>query len=315
MLWSIVLFIAGLLILYGAAEALVRCSARLAISLGIRPLVVGMTIVAFATSMPEMMVSLAAAVRGSSDIAAGNIVGSNIANIGLILGLAACIQPLQVVRSTVWREIPFMVAVSLLLALFVLDGGLGFSDGLVLFLLLLGFVYYCVRSANAEPVSGKPPTPSVRQKVSGLHIFGIVLGICGLALGAEMMVRSAVVIAKTLGVSELVIGVTIIAVGTSLPELAASLVSAARGEMDISVGNVIGSNIFNLGFVLGICPMIRPLVVDPALLRFEIPVMLLFSVGVLPLVWRRHCLQRWHGALLLLGYLGFMGLVFIRSIG
>jgi len=306
------LLVAGLLLLYFGAAYLINGSSRLALSFGIRPLIIGMTIVAFATSMPELMVSLMAALRGSSDIAAGNIIGSNIANLGLILGLAALVAPLTVTASLLVREIPFMLAASVLLYVFFLDGRLDFLDGLILFALLVGFLFYCLRFAR-ETKEAEAPSETVveREKKDRKKDVGLILvGIAGLGFGAELMVRSAVTIARGFGVSELVIGVSVVALGTSLPELAASMMSAWKGEMDISIGNVIGSNIFNILFVLGVCPMIRPLTIEPSALWVEFPVMLAFSAGVWLLLFPGKVLTRVKGGLLLAGYLAFILLVF-----
>jgi len=315
MTFAVILFFVGLLFLYFGAEFLVNGSSRLALSFGIRPLIIGMTIVAFATSMPELMVSLFAVLRGSSDIAAGNIIGSNIANIGLILGTAALLAPLKVGRSTLTREIPFMIGVSVLFYLFALDGRIGFGNGLVLFCLLLVFLGYCLYSARDGEgdriLSDDEVAAEKTQRKK--DVFFILLGIVGLGVGAELLVRSAVTIALAFGVSELVVGISVVAVGTSLPELAASLVSAWKGEMDLSIGNVIGSNIFNILFVLGICPMLRPLTIDPEVLRFQLPVMLLFSIMLLLLVRHRQVLARGKGAVLLGAYVLFMVGLFLKG--
>ncbi len=317
MLLGAILVVAGLLLLYYGAEYLVTGSSRLALSYGVRPLVVGLTVVAFATSMPELMVSLFAAVRGSSSIAAGNIVGSNIANIGLILGVAALITPIAVSRSTLVREVPIMLVASLAMYAFSFDGVLGFDNGLVLFLGLLIFIAYCVMTAR-EPVV--PEDGEVRRALHvvsgsrGRDMLLVVLGMVGLGAGAELMVRGAVMIATLLGVSELIIGLSIVALGTSLPELAASVVSACKGEMDISVGNVIGSNIFNLLFVLGLCPMIRPITIESRLLALDYPIMLgfcLLLVGLLSLVKPGLLLDRRRGLVLLSAYALFFGGLFL----
>lgn len=302
MLLNALLFVAGLSVLYFAADALVEGSSRLALSFGISSLLVGMTVVAFATSMPELMVSLLASVRGADDMAAGNIIGSNIANIGLILGAAGLLKPMTVAPSVLRREIPFMVAVSILLYLFCMNGMLEFVDGLILFLLLLAFVGYCVYVAKSDISCTASEESQSRPARRGKDFFLVLAGIAGLGAGAELMVRSASEIARSFGISELVIGMTIVALGTSLPELAASLVSAWKGQMDLSVGNVIGSNIFNIGFVLGLCPMIHPLNVDPSLLRLEMPLMLLFSAILIPLLWRTGELGRGKASMLMAGY-------------
>jgi len=310
---AVLLLFAGLLLLYYGADYLVIGSSRLASSFGVRPLIIGMTIVAFATSMPELMVSLLAAIKGSSDIATGNIIGSNIANIGLVLGVAALLSPMAVARTTLTREIPFMIVASVLLFLFALDGVLDFINGLILFLLLLGFLAYCLHNAREKEfdpqVSDEIPEPG--RKTHNKALLYIIIGIVGLGIGAELMVRSAVTIAQAMGISELIIGMSIVALGTSLPELAASIVSACKGEMDISVGNVIGSNIFNILFVMGVCPMIRALPVEPSVLTFQLPIMLLFSGALIPLVYHRLQLSRAKGALLLGAYLLFVVVLYL----
>lgn len=318
MLFAVLLFVAGLLLLYYGADYLVTGSSRLALSYGLRPLVVGMTVVAFATSMPELLVSLVAAVKGSSDIAAGNIVGSNVANIGLILGVAAILHPLSVGRNTLTREIPFMLFSGVVLYALGFDGRLAGLDGLLLLALLVVFLVYCVTTARhilpREPGDDLPAEIAEQAAPSrrGRDLVLILVGIVGLGVGAELMVRSAVTIARYFGLSELVIGLTIVALGTSLPELAASVMSAWKGEMDISIGNVIGSNIFNTLFVLGICPVLRPLEVEPRLLRIDMPVMLGFSAALLPLCGVGRGLDRRRGILLLTGYLVFILTLFIR---
>ncbi|PLX78511.1 MAG: hypothetical protein C0615_03530 [Desulfuromonas sp.] len=313
MFLDILLFFAGLLLLYYGAEYLVSGSSHLALSFGIRPLIIGMTVVAFATSMPEMMVSLFAAFRDSSDIAAGNIVGSNIANIGLILGVASMLAPIVVANKILKREFPFMIGASLLLYILILDHKLGFFDGLFQFLLLLVFIGYCIVNAREDGAGPSVDNGTVDYEKSHRlrDLIFIVVGIVGLGVGAELMVRSSVSIARSFGVSELVIGVSIVALGTSLPELAASVMSACKGEMDLSIGNVIGSNIFNILFVLGVCPMVRPLAIEPSLLSYQMPVMLAFSVGLVFLVYRNGGLGRFQGGVLLSGYAIFIATLFV----
>jgi len=312
-----ILVLAGLLLLYYGAEYLVTGSSRLALSFGVRPLVVGLTVVAFATSMPELLVSLFAAVRGSSSMAAGNIIGSNIANIGLILGVAALIAPIAVAKTTLVREVPIMIAASLGLYLVAFDGELSFPNGLVLFFCLLIFLGYCVLTARSPSLPEDGEIAQVLSQSStrrGKDVFLVVVGMAGLAVGAELMVRGAVMIATLLGVSELVIGLSVVAIGTSLPELAASVMSAWKGEMDISVGNVIGSNIFNVLFVLGICPMVHPIAIEPRVISIDFPIMLTFCVlliGLLTLMKPRLLLNRKSGALLLGAYVLFVASLFL----
>jgi cation:H+ antiporter len=274
-----------------------------------------MTVVAFATSTPELLVSLLAAIKGSADIATGNIIGSNVANIGLILGAAAVLQPLRVSRKTLLREIPIMILAGVILYLMALDGVISFGNGLTLFVLLLAFLYYCLRIGK-DDASGAvvdPEVVRVEQSRRGGDLVLVLVGIIGLGVGAELMVRSAVTMARHFGLSELMIGMTIVALGTSLPELAASVMSAWKGEMDLSVGNVIGSNIFNILFVLGLCPMLKPLAVEPSVLRFEMPYMLAMAVLLIPLLWHRQGLGRGKGTVLLGGYGLFILLMILRE--
>ena len=316
MLLGVILVIAGLLLLYYGAEYLVTGSSRLALSFGVRPLVVGLTVVAFATSMPEMMVSLLAATRGASSMAVGNIIGSNIANIGLILGVAALITPIVVARSTLVREVPIMVAASIGVYLVALDGEIAFTNGLWLFLSLLAFLAYCLITARKPSVPDDGEVNKAIREASsgrGRNVVLVLVGMAGLGFGAELMVRGAVMIATLLGMSELIIGLSIVAIGTSLPELAASVMSAWKGEMDISVGNVIGSNIFNVLFVLGICPMIQPITIEPRILTLDFPVMLAFFalfIGLLTMMSPRLQLDRKRGFLLLGAYLLFVATLF-----
>lgn len=315
MLLAVILFFAGLLLLYFGAEYMVTGSSRFALSFGIRPLVIGMTVVALATSMPEMMVSLTAVLKGTSDIAAGNIIGSNIANVGLILGAAALLAPMQVERNTLKKDIPIMLVASVMLYLLTLDGMLGAVDGILLVVGLAAFIFYCVATGrHAEQVDTiDEKTVFEEKRHRNRDLVLILIGIIGLGVGAELMVRSAITIARAVGLSDMIIGITIVALGTSLPELAASMMGAWKGEMDLSVGNVIGSNIFNLLFVLGICAIVRPIPIEPASLRFELPVMLLFSFVLLPLIGRRMRLGRTEGGVLLLAYLVFIGYYFVQG--
>jgi len=279
----------------------------LALSIGIRPLVIGMTVVAFATSMPEMMVSLAAVFKNSSDLAAGNVIGSNIANIGLILGATALLAPMAVSRGTLFREIPIMLVASLAVFVMALDGQLDRLDGFILIVGLITFLGYCYYSSRKSLVYAEEPSVDEEQTPqNGRNFLLILIGIAGLGIGAELMVRSAVFIARHLGVSDLIIGVTVVALGTSLPEFAASTVSAWKGEPDLSVGNVIGSNIFNLFFVLGFCSLVRPITIESGVLKYELPLMLFFSLALWPLVQRRLRLGRTEGGILLLCYLAFI---------
>lgn len=315
--WQVVLFVIGLGGLYVGAEGFVRGSAGLAERLGISRLVIGLTLVAFGTSAPELAVSLLAALKGTTALAVGNVVGSNIANIGLILAIAALIRPLKVRSSIVRREVPFMIAVSLLFYLLALNGAISRLDGGVLIatlglFLALMFVYRAEGLLEESETSLEAPlsagaSPS-NSKTKALVLSGLLAlgGLLVLLVGARLLVDSAVVLARALGVSEGVIGLSLVAVGTSLPELATSVVAALRRETAISVGNIVGSNIFNLLSVIGLVALVQPLPVAGDWLRLEIPVMLLFSLTLVPVLGKQARVERWEGGLLLAGYLAFL---------
>ena len=313
LLLQTLLFVLGLGGLYLGAEGFVRGSARLAELLGISRWVIGLTLVAFGTSAPELAVSLLAALRGTPDLAVGNVVGSNVANVGLILAVAALLRPLEVRSSLVRREVPFMLLISLLFYGLALNGTISRLDGGVLVLALGAFLVlmYVYRSEGLpdEPAASRAQ-PRGRGKALALNAALALGGLLVLLGGARLLVDSAVALARALGVSEGIIGLSLVAVGTSLPELATTVVAALRREMAISVGNIVGSNVFNLLSVIGIVALVRPLPVTPEWLTREIPLMLLFSFALLPLMGRGSRVERWEGMLLLLGYVGFLVWVF-----
>jgi len=304
-LMTILLLAIGLVILVYGAELLVRGAAALAASVGISPLVVGLTVVAFGTSSPELAVSVLSAWQGQAGIALGNVVGSNICNILLILGLSAAVAPLVVARQVIRLEVPIMIGTSVLLILLALDGSINRWEGGLLFAGVIGYTVWSVRRSRREhrSQSGEtvdldiPATSRVRQL---LEICG---GLLLLGLGSKWLVDGAVEIARLLGVSDLVIGLTIIAIGTSLPELATSVLASYRGQRDIAVGNVVGSNIFNILSVLGMTSLVAPagLPVPPAALTFDLPVMLVVAIACLPIFLAGHRINRWEG-LLFFGY-------------
>ncbi|MCC6325457.1 MAG: sodium:calcium antiporter [Candidatus Brocadia sp.] len=305
MVLQIVLLFAGLAGLYYGAEWLVGGASRFARSFQIKPVVIGLTIVAFGTSTPELVTSVTAGMRHLSDIAMGNIIGSNIANIGLILGLSALVRPLTIDTKLLYREMPIVVGISFLLYFMVWDGTLSRTEGAILLGGIVLYTCYVYRIAlkeaslveqEYEEFLGTEDT-NVRK-----NIFLILIGLGALMGGAHFLVHAAIFIAKVIGISELVIGLTVIAVGTSLPELATSLVAAIRKESDISVGNVLGSNIFNILTVLGISSIIQPLSVNAASLRVDMPVMLFFSIFIIPLITWKFMISRVQGMLLLIGY-------------
>jgi cation:H+ antiporter len=310
-----VFLLLGLLLLLAGAELLVRGSSRLALRFGISPLVIGLTVVAFGTSAPELAVSVQSALAGQSGIAVGNIVGSNIFNVLMVLGLSALITPLVVSLQLVRLDVPLMIGASLLFWIMALDGRIGLLDGL---LLTSGIVVYTVfailqsrkESASvqveyAQELGESENTWTVKLSVPIAFIVG---GLLLLVLGAHWLVESAAAIARTLGVSEVIIGLTIVAAGTSLPELATSVVAAFRGERDIAVGNVIGSCVFNLLAIAGIAALVAPggLEVATSMLRFDIPVMVVVALACLPIFATGHLIARWEGALFLGYYLAYL---------
>ncbi|MBI2398387.1 MAG: calcium/sodium antiporter [Xanthomonadales bacterium] len=306
---------AGLALLALGAEGLVRGSTSVALRMGVTPLVIGLTIVAFGTGTPELLVSVEAARTGNSGIALGNIVGSNIGNIGLILGCAALARPLRVRSELLQREVPLMIAITLAFCLMLWDGELGRIDGA---LLLIGSVIYVVgmyalarrdknREVAAEFAEVMPPIARSRW-VDAAYILA---GFAGLVLGANLLVSGATVVAQAFGLSQVVIGLTVVAVGTSMPELATSVVAAIRDEADVAFGNVIGSNILNILFVIGLVALIHPFSVE-ALTPLDLVVFAGSAVLLLPLMWRGAILNRWEGALLLGGYVAYLAVLLVR---
>jgi len=316
-----ILFIVGITGVYFGAEWLVKGSSNLSRDLGIKPIVIGLTVVAFGTSSPELAVSLTASIKGSNDIAIGNIIGSNIANIGLILGIAAIVFPLKVEKVIMKRELPLMIAISVGLYFMAIDRKIGFIDGLILFtgiILFIGYQIYNTMNSKRESRSSDNKTgmsESTKEKGQTrrnllCYIVYIVIGLACLLVGAHILVKSAIFIAGSFGISEMVIGMTVVAFGTSVPEMATSVVSALRKEADICVGNVIGSNIFNILMVLGSVALIRPLNVARDTLFFEFPIMLIFSLALIPMIRGNLRVNRFEGIVLVSGYFAFIFLLF-----
>lgn len=309
MIISITWFICGLAILTIGAEGLVRGSSALALRLGISPLVIGLTIVAFGTSAPELAVSVEAAASGSSSISIGNVIGSNIANIALILGLAAMIEPMRVHTSLLTVQIPIMIGVSLLLRGMTLDGCIGRWDGIILFAGIIIYNFYSYRSAkDAEVPQLAQPLPGTNTALLSKTWFCLVLIMAGLAAlvgGGSLLVDSAVEIARFFGVSESLIGLTIVAVGTSMPELATSVVAALRKEADIALGNIVGSNIFNILGILGVASLINPLS-STDFSRIDFALMVGIAILLLPMAWTHRRLGRLEGLFLFMTYIGYL---------
>jgi cation:H+ antiporter len=318
MLLDILLFVVGLVVLYFGAEWLVGGSSGIAYRVGITPLIVGCTVVAFGTSAPELVVSLAAVYQGNDDISVGNIIGSNIANLALITGVAAIIRPIQVSSSVVRREYPFMFAASILLVVLGFDGKLSRLDAGILLsgmAIYMGYMINLARKAmNGEEVElsvEEIDEDEIKKSSNGKDIARIVAGIAGLVIGARLMVDSAVSIARVMEIPDLVIGITVVAIGTSLPELATSAMASLRNESDISVGNVIGSNVFNILLVLGTVAVIAPIAVGEAAIEFDFWVMLGVTLLIWPLMWSGLTIKRWEGAVLLAGYVAYTVYLFV----
>jgi cation:H+ antiporter len=301
----------GLAILTGGAELLVRGASRLAAAVHISPLVIGLTIVAYGTSAPEMVVSVQSAWSGQADIALGNVVGSNIFNVLFILGISALIVPLVVQQKLIWFDVPIMIAVSFAALLMGFDGRIGRIDGLILVAGATAYTAWAIvqsrRETKAVAAEYAQEFGEATASTKGAGILAQVALVAGglalLVFGARLFLDGAIDIARTLGVSELVIGLTIVAAGTSLPEVATSIVAAIRGERDIAVGNVVGSNIFNILSVLGVSSVVSGdgVAVADAALRFDIPVMIAVAMACFPLFFTGHVISRWEGAMFL-GY-------------
>ncbi|HXV83551.1 MAG TPA: calcium/sodium antiporter [Candidatus Binatia bacterium] len=304
-MWLLV-FILGSVGLIVGAELLVRGASRLAAAVGVTPLVIGLTVVSLGTSAPEIAISIDASLRGHADIAMGNIVGSNIFNVLLILGLSALIGPLIVSQRLLWWDVPLMIGFAILLLLLGLDRSIGRFDGAVLCLVLVAYVGWTIHLSRRERQEeshqyANPDAPNGKRMTRNIiaQLALITGGLALLVIGAEWFVQGAVKIALALGISELVVSLTIVAAGTSLPEVVVSVLASYRGERDIAVGNVVGSNIFNILAVLGLTAVVLPsgVPVPLAVLHFDIPVMIAAFVACLPIFMTGHLISRWEGGL------------------
>lgn len=313
------LFIVGFVILIKGADWLVDGSASIAKKLDIPAIVIGLTVIAFGTSAPELVVNIFASAMGSTDIAIGNILGSNIANILLILGISAIIFPLAVKKHTIWKEIPLSLLAALVVGFLANDmlidkasnSALTRIDGLVLISFFVIFVVYIVGIAREGFFE---PKTKIKEIGTGLSFLYILLGLAGLTLGGKWVIEGAVQIATVLGVSQSFIGLTIIAVGTSLPELATSAVAAFKKNADIAVGNVVGSNIFNLFWVLGLSSIIRPLPFEPSM-NIDIGMVILasFALFIFMFVGKERFLERWQGVFFVLAYVVYIAFLVIKG--
>lgn len=317
------LFTAGLASLVFGAELLVRGASRLAAAVGISPLTTGLTVVAFGTSTPELVVSIRATLTAHVDIALGNVVGSNIFNVLFILGISALITPLAVSQRLVRLDVPIMIGVSVLLLVLGLDGRLALLDGILLFAGIIAYTVFAIHESRKESteVMTEYAKAYARPSVRGarpilVQSACILAGLGFLVLGARWLVDAAVALAKALRVSEVIIGLTIVAAGTSLPEAATSIVAAVRGERDIAAGNVIGSNIYNILAILGLCAIVAPggIAVAPGALSFDIPVMIGVAVACLPIFFTGHLIARWEGILFIAYYVAFAVYLILASL-
>lgn len=311
MLIDILLFIIGLTGLYFGAEWLVGGAARLAGALGISSFIVGLTLVSFGTSAPELVVSSLASFRDNGGLAVGNVLGSNVANIGLILGISAVIFPIRVDRELIVRDLPVMIGFALLIPLLGWSGAISRWEGATLLALFALYVTYLALAARRESAvvlelmkaHGTPPTErAVVLRDGAVAVVGLIV----LAAGAHLLVRSAVDMATLLGVPELVVGLTMVAFGTSLPELAASVTAARRKEGQIVIGNIVGSNIFNVALVLGAAALVRPLPIPRSVVRLDAPIVIALSLVLVPLVYSRRRVDRYEGAALVAAYVAFI---------
>jgi cation:H+ antiporter len=315
---AVLLLIVGLTLLVWSADKLVFGAAALARNFGIAPLVIGMTILAMGSSAPEMMVSATAALSGKSDTAVGNVIGSNIANIALILGITAMVKPLSISSGVLRRELPLMMVVTLLAGALLWDSYLGFAEGIILFVLFIAFLAAMLKISRSQKSQGDVLIEEQESEIpegvpNGKAIFWVIVGLILLPLAADLLVDNAVIIAKYFGMSDLVIGLTIIAIGTSLPELAASLAGVMKGEDDMAVGNIIGSNVFNILAVMGIPGILNPTVINENVMGRDFWVMLGVSVLlVLMALGKSRSVNRFEGSALLVIYVAYMGYLFMN---
>lgn len=321
MLGNITEVIVGLILLIWGADRFVHGAGAMARNLGVAPLMIGLTIVSFATSAPEILVSIVAALRGEPDLAIGNAIGSNIANIGLVLGTVALVRPIELKSATLRREMPALLAVSLLTVALFLDSQLNRVDGFVLLtglvIVIIWLVRLGLRSSSTDPLQADFEAEIPKDMSMRTAIIWLVVGLTALLFGAELLVDGAIEIARFIGVSEVVIGVTLVALATSLPELAVSLVSAIRGEYGLAIGNIVGSNIFNLLAVIGVAAVIQPAVLPPTVLSLHIFVMVAFTLVLFAMTYEydgRGVISRFEGFALVAAFLSYVIYVVLQNV-
>lgn len=308
MILDVVFVVAGLVLLAAGAEGLVRGAGAVALRFGVAPLVVGLTIVAVGTGSPEFVLSVQASATGNGGIALGNVVGSNISNIALVLGSAALVHPLAVQARLIRREVPVMIGVTIVLAVMLLDGGLSRFDGGLLLAgagAYMAFAYLGARRGDTPVVTDEFDAALERRPVFWRAVVFVLVGLGALLLGATVLLHGAVELSRAFGVSEVVVGLTVVAVGTSLPELATSAAAARRRQPDVAFGNAIGSNVVNILAVLGAAALVAP-VPASGLRPLDVVVLLASSVLLLPLMARGSSLDRWEGGLLVAAYIAFL---------
>lgn len=312
---TMLLMLVGLALLIAGAEGLVQGASRLAGKVGISPLIIGLTVVAFGTSAPELVVSIKAVFDDQAGIAIGNVVGSNIFNVLFILGISALIVPLAVAQQLIRLDIPLMIALSLVVLLMALDGSIGRLDGGLLFLGLIVYTGFLLWQGRRQSTPTEPGANEEKSHHWARDVLFVAGGLAMLVAGSRFFVDSAVVLATWLGVSEQVIGLTVIAAGTSLPEVVTSIVAALRGQRDIAVGNVVGSNIFNLLGVLGLASLIAPagIAVTDAMLSLDLPVMLAVAVACLPICFTASAINRWEGSVLMGYYVAYTAYLILAA--
>ncbi|USZ73010.1 calcium/sodium antiporter [Natronosalvus halobius] len=309
-LLSALLLVLGAGALFGGAELLVKGAGNLALGLGLRAATVGVTVVAFATTTPELFVAILGALDVSSDVGFGTVVGSNIANIALVLGVSALIHPLSISDAMMRRHVPFMVLAAVLLPVLALDGQIGQLEGVILLAVLAAFTGYLLHTVNSSPAAAEMPDGS-REGVAPRDVAFVLGGLVTLLVGSRWLISGGSSLLLAMGVSEFVVGVTVLALGTSLPELAASAVGAARGETEFTVGNVVGSNIYNIVAVLGLLAVAVPITVTDSVLRFELPLVVVFTLVLVGMMWRGRRLTRVDGAVLVVSYAVFVRFLFV----
>ena len=321
MLGNIAEVIVGLVLLIWGADRFVHGAAAFARNLGVAPLMIGLTIVAFATSAPEILVSAVAALRDETDLAIGNAIGSNIANIGLVLGTVALVRPIELRSATLRREMPALLAVTLLTIALFLDSTLNRVDGLVLLtglvIVIIWLVRLGLRSSASDPLQADFDAEIPKDMKTRTAVIWLIIGLGALLLGAEWLVDGAIDIAREVGVSEVVIGITLVALATSLPELAVSIVSAFKGEFGLAIGNIVGSNIFNLLAVVGVAATISPATLPPTVLSLHIFVMVAFTLVLFAMTYEydgRGTISRFEGLALVSAYIAYTAYVVLQNV-